>query len=55
MSSLKIAQLVGVILLILGVIIRAGMGEFFGMHIALLGILIYAVARIAAWLKADKP
>lgn len=46
----KITQLVGVLLLLLGVIIRAGTGEYYGMWFVVLGVLLYAVGRIGAWL-----
>lgn len=54
MKKLKIAQLIGILLLLLGVIIRAGTGEFYGMYFVVLGILIYTVARVTAWIKSDK-
>lgn len=53
MKALKIAQLVGILMLLVGVIIRAGAGEFYGMHLALLGLLIYTVAKVTAWIKTD--
>lgn len=54
MKNLKIAQVVGVLLLLFGVIVRAGSGEIYGMYFVLLGILIYAAARVMAWIKSDK-
>lgn len=54
MKKLKIAQVIGILLLLLGVIVRAGAGEFYGMYLVLLGILVYAVARVAAWIQSDK-
>jgi hypothetical protein len=53
MLKWNIVQLVGVLLLILGVIVRVG-GEFYGMHAAVLGVLLFTVGRVAAWLKDDK-
>lgn len=54
MKKLKIAQVVGVLLLLFGVIVRAGAGELYGTYFMLLGILIYATARVIAWVKSDK-
>ena len=54
MKNLKIAQVVGVLLLLFGVIVRAGAGEIYGMYFVLLGIIIYAAARVMAWIKSDK-
>jgi cell shape-determining protein MreD len=54
MKNLKIAQVVGVLLLLFGVIVRAGTGELYGMYFVLFGILIYATARVIAWVKSDK-
>jgi hypothetical protein len=53
MKAWKIVQLVGVLLLLLGVIIRVG-GEIYGMALAILGVLLYATGRVAAWLKSDQ-
>ena len=36
MKAWKILQIVGVLLLLVGVVVRVG-GEFYGMHMALLG------------------
>lgn len=52
MKAWKIVQLVGVLLLLLGVVIRVG-GEFYGMHLALLGVLMYTVGRVTLWIKKD--
>ncbi len=54
MKTLKIIQIVGVLVLLLGVIVRSGTGAYYGTAIAMLGILIYAVARLMAWVKSDK-
>jgi len=53
MKVLKIIQIVGVLLLLLGVIVRVS-GEIYGMHLALLGLLTYTVGRVGAWLKSDR-
>lgn len=53
MKAWKIAQIVGVLILLVGVVVRVN-GEIYGMHIAVLGTVIYAVARLGAWLKSDK-
>ena len=52
MKALKIAQIIGVLILLIGVVVRVG-GEFYGMHLALLGLLTFVVGRIGAWLKSD--
>lgn len=54
MKELKIAQVIGVLLLLFGVIVRAGTGEIYGMYFVILGVLIYATARVTAWVKSDK-
>lgn len=54
MKKIKIAQVGGVLLLLYGVIIRAGTGEHYGMFLVVLGIVIYATARVLAWIKSDK-
>lgn len=46
----KIVQLVGVLLLLLGVIIRAGAGEYYGIWLVMIGVILYAGGRIGAWL-----
>jgi hypothetical protein len=51
----KIVQVVGVLVLLLGVIIRAGTGDHVGTGIAVLGAILYAVGRVATWLKSDQP
>jgi drug/metabolite transporter (DMT)-like permease len=54
MKKLKITQLIGILLLLLGVVIRAGAGEYYGTGLAVLGLLIYAAAKVSAWIKNDK-
>jgi hypothetical protein len=54
MKKWKLLQLVGVLALLTGVAIRVS-GEFYGMHLALVGVLCYAIGRVAAWLKSDQP
>lgn len=54
MKPWKIVQLVGVLVLLLGVVIRVG-GELFGMWLVILGVVSYTVGRIAAWLKSEQP
>jgi uncharacterized membrane protein len=54
MKAWKIVQIVGVLLLILGVVIRVA-GEFYGIHVALVGLLMYTIGRMATWLKSDEP
>lgn len=50
---MKLLQLVGVLLLLVGVIARAGAGEYWGTALALFGVLLFAVGRVLAWLKRD--
>lgn len=47
----KVIQLVGVLILLLGVIVRAGAGEYYGTGMAVLGALLFAVGRVAAWMR----
>lgn len=53
MKAFKILQILGVLLLLLGVIVRVG-GEFYGMHLAILGLLLFVVGRLGAWMRSDK-
>lgn len=53
MKKFKIAQLIGILLLLVGVIIRAGTGEFYGMWLVVIGLLIYTAARVWAWIAKD--
>lgn len=54
MKKLKIAQLVGVLLLLVGVIIRAGTGSADGMYLVIFGVLIYTISKVSAWIISDK-
>jgi hypothetical protein len=54
MRAWKVAQLVGVLLLLLGVVIRVG-GEFYGMWLVVTGIIVFVLGRVGAWLKSDAP
>lgn len=54
MKAWKVVQIAGVLLLLLGVVVRIG-GTMEGMWLAVLGVLLYAVGRVAAWLKSDQP
>jgi hypothetical protein len=47
----KLLQLFGVLVLLFGVVVRAGTGEYWGTAVALLGLLIFIIGRIAAWLR----
>lgn len=51
----KIIQIVGFLALALGVVVRAGSGEYWGTGVAMLGVLVYAIGRVGAWLKSDRP
>lgn len=50
-KPLKALQLGGVLLLLLGVIARAGAGEYWGTAVAMLGVVLYALGRVLAWWK----
>lgn len=54
MKVWKITQIVGFLLLALGVVIRAGAGEFYGTWMAVIGLLVWAAGKTGAWLKSDK-
>lgn len=54
MKILKLIQVVGVLTLLFGVAVRAGTGEYYGTVLAVLGTIIYAAARVAAWVMSDK-
>jgi hypothetical protein len=53
MKKLKIIQITGVLILLLGVIIRAGAGEYYGTALGLFGLVIYVVARLTLWVKSN--
>jgi hypothetical protein len=53
MKMWKILQIVGVLILLVGVVVRVG-GEFYGVHLALLGLLLWIVGKVGAWLKSDQ-
>lgn len=53
MKRWKIVQVIGVLALLLGVILRAGAGEIYGTAIGAVGIIIFAVGRVATWLLSD--
>jgi hypothetical protein len=48
---MKLVQLIGLVLLLLGVIARAAAGEFWGTWLAIIGFLLFATGRVSAWLK----
>ncbi|WP_158100963.1 hypothetical protein [Variovorax sp. JS1663] len=50
-KPLKLLQLAGVLLLLLGVIVRAGTGELWGTATALLGAVLFTAGRVLAWWK----
>jgi len=52
MKTLKIIQIIGVLILLLGVIIRTGTGDYSGTAIAMLGILIFTVSRLTLWVQS---
>jgi hypothetical protein len=51
----KIVQLVGVLVLLAGVAYRTSTGDYVGTGVAMIGVLLFALGRIAAWLLSDKP
>lgn len=53
MKAWKITQIIGFLLIAIGVVIRVG-GEMYGTMIGVLGVLVYAVGRVGTWLKSDK-
>jgi hypothetical protein len=55
MKAWKITQVVGFLLLVIGVIARAGAGEYWGTGLALVGVIVLAIGRVGAWLKSDQP
>lgn len=55
MKAWKILQLVGVLILLAGVAVRVGTGEIYGTAMILLGAVAFAVGRIGAWLRSDRP
>jgi len=52
MKTLKIIQIIGVLILLLGVFIRTGTGDYSGTAIAMLGILIFTVSRLTLWVQS---
>lgn len=55
MKAWKITQIVGFLLLVVGVTARAGAGEYWGTGLAVVGVLVWAVGKTGAWLKSDRP
>jgi hypothetical protein len=51
MTALKLIQLAGVLVLLLGVVMAVGRSDSFA-PVILAGGLMYAAGRIAVWLKA---
>jgi hypothetical protein len=54
-KKLKLVQLLGIALLLLGVILRIATGESLWIGVAVCGLLVYAFSRIAFWLRSDTP
>jgi hypothetical protein len=54
MKVWKVLQLIGVLLLLVGVVVRVG-GEFYGMWMVVIGLVLYAIGRIGAWMKSPNP
>lgn len=55
MKPWKITQIVGFALLVSGVVVRAGTGDYVGTGIGMLGVLVFAVGRCGAWLRSEQP
>lgn len=55
MKAWKITQIIGFLLLAVGVIARAGAGAEWGTALGMLGVIVYAVGRVGTWLKSDRP
>ena len=54
MKGWKITQLVGVLLLLVGVAARVGADAMWGTALLLVGAIVFAVGRVGAWLRSDK-
>lgn len=52
MKKLKVAQVIGILLLLIGMIIRIS-GDLDGMWMVIVGVMVYATARVSAWVKSD--
>lgn len=50
-KPLKALQLAGVLLILVGVIARAGAGEYWGTAAALLGGVLFTLGKVLAWWK----
>ncbi|EWS53321.1 hypothetical protein [Methylibium sp. T29] len=50
-KPLKALQTVGFVLLVIGVIARAGAGEYWGTGLAMLGLALFFLGRFLAWWK----
>lgn len=50
MKKWKIVQIIGFLILVIGVITRVG-GEYVGTFVAIVGLLVFVVGRLAAWLN----
>ena len=56
MKALKIIQIIGIILLCFGMVRACGGAgmEYDGASTGVIGLLMYTVARLIAWVKSDK-
>lgn len=50
-KPLKALQTLGFVLLVVGVIARAGAGEYWGTGLAMLGLALFFLGRFLAWWK----
>jgi hypothetical protein len=55
MKAWKIVQIVGVLLLLLGVVMLVGTVEMYGTALIMVGAIAFAVGRVGVWLKSDRP
>ena len=50
-KKFKALQLIGFACIAIGVIARAGAGEYWGTALAMLGAILFAAGRVLAWWK----
>ena len=50
-NKFKALQLIGFACIAIGVIARAGAGEYWGTALATLGVILFAAGRVLAWWK----
>lgn len=50
-KPIKAIQTVGFLALVMGVIVRAGTGEYWGTVVGVIGLLVYFLGKFLAWWK----